>query len=191
MLAWLVGLLAKNSDYKTNVEVDPFKVLSKEIVEQLMNKIPFFWYNPSGKKRILVITVFTKRQDLNYNINIVKTIVEKYPEYRVGLFFSDLPDLEERDKNFRSKAVVFYCKDQKSIKDFFDLENLSDLCPDEKYELLEKEIDEKEVLFYKLANIGFYEVALPVIILEDGRVYGLGTYRSFPIEDILSKILSQ
>jgi hypothetical protein len=191
MLNWLVGLLAKNSDYRTNVEVAPFKVLSKETVEQLMDKMPFFWHNPSGKKRILVITIFTKYQDYNYNRNLVKAIIEKYPEYRVGLFFSDIPDLEERDENFRSKAVVFYCKDQKSIRDFFDLENLSDHCPDEKYELLEKEIDEKELLFYKLANIAFYRVVFPVIILEDGRVYDLGFYKDFPIEDILSKILSQ
>ncbi|MGC9100078.1 MAG: hypothetical protein ACP5HC_02270 [Caldisericum sp.] len=191
MLAWLVGLLAKNSDYKTNIEVVPFKVLSKEIVEQLMNKIPFFWHNLSGKKRILVITMFTEYQDSNYNKNLVRTIIEKYPEYRIGLFFSDIPDPEERDKNFRSKAVVFYCKDQKSIKDFFDLENLSDYCPDEKYELLEKEIEKKGTLFYKLANINFYTLAFPVIILEDGRVYDLGFYKNFPIEDILSKILSQ
>ena len=193
MFSWvanfLASLFAKNSSCKSYIEVYPFRVLSKEAVEKLMSKMPLFWYNTSGKKKVLVVVIFTEDQDYsNYGKRLVKFIVENYPEYKIGLFFSDIPDPGNKDKNFRSKVVAFYCKAEKSIEDFFNLEKLSNSCPDEKYEVLEKEIEEKESLLYSLAN---YRISFPVIILEDGRMYCLEIYRSFPIEDVLCKIFSQ
>lgn len=203
MFARVLGFLFKSTAFASSQGVcnpysnciHPAVTVNKDIVKELFEKIPFSW-SGNGRRSLLFIASVSESK-YYFNRAVLKVLLESFSsEWRVGLFFSDLPDPYDVNRK-ESLAVKFLCNGGK-VEEFLNLEKYRNIyCPPEKYSRIYKDVEEREEhLYSRVFRTGI--PSFPVIILETGKIYAIPVIfnRPFPdkseekeIKEILSGIL--
>jgi len=200
MFARVLGLFFKNTAFASSQGMcNPYSscvlslmTVSRDIVRELFEKVPFCW-SGSGAKSLLFIASVSESK-YYFNRAVLKVLLESFSsKWRVGLFFSDLPDPYDTGRK-ESLAVKFLCNRGK-VEEFLNLEKYRSIyCPPEKYGRIYKDVEEREEYLYsRIFRAGI--PSFPVIILETGRVYAITVIFNKPVpdkseEEEIKKILS-